>query len=433
MSAATQVRLPPPELPVILTVAREKELSRLVAAYAITGMLFMLVPGTFLGAMNLIGISQGNAASFTAAWMQAHGHAQIFGWIGSFIIGIGFYSIPRATSAGKFAVSRGWLCWALWTSGVLLRWSSGLEGIPWRFTLPVGSALELIAFGIFFWTISGHKPSSPAKKLDPWIYVVIVGTLGFAALLVLNLVFSIALATSGYSAAIPPIANSRMLTLATWGFLVPFVWGFSARWVPTFLGLRDVNTRMLMMASGTLVAGVLLHAIGQVELAMVALLIAAALAAVALQVFTHSERSPKIIGVHPSFPAFVRIAYVWMLISAVLSLLAAFIDKHHGWWGASRHAITVGFISTMVFAIGQRVLPAFAGMKLLFSSKLMFASLMLLQIGCALRVSGQVLSYEAIAQLGWKVLPVSAVLEMSAVTLFAVNMLLTLNSKVAST
>ena len=29
------------------------------------------------------------------AWLQAHGHAQVFGWIGSFIFGIGFYSIPK--------------------------------------------------------------------------------------------------------------------------------------------------------------------------------------------------------------------------------------------------------------------------------------------------------------------------------------------------
>ena len=29
-----------------------------------------------------------------AAWMEGHGHAQMFGWIGSFILGIGFYSQP---------------------------------------------------------------------------------------------------------------------------------------------------------------------------------------------------------------------------------------------------------------------------------------------------------------------------------------------------
>jgi hypothetical protein len=43
--------------------------------------------------------------------------------------------------------------------------------------------------------------------------------------------------------------------------------------------------------------------------------------------------------------------------------------------GGSRHALTVGFLVTMVVAIGQSVLPAFSGMRLLFSKKLMFPSL----------------------------------------------------------
>jgi hypothetical protein len=33
----------------------------------------------------------------------------------------------------------------------------------------------------------------------------------------------------------------------------------------------------------------------------------------------------------------------------------------NGCVGASRHALTVGFVATMVFAVGKPVLPAFAG------------------------------------------------------------------------
>jgi uncharacterized protein involved in response to NO len=427
MGAPVQTSFVTADLPVILTVAREKKLSRLVAAYAVTGLLFMLVPGTLLGAVNLIGISQGQAASYTAAWMQAHGHAQIFGWIGTFILGIGFYSIPRATQAGRFAVARGWWCWALWTAGVLLRWSAGLPGDHWRIALPLGSLLEVAAFGIFFATISGHKPST-GKKLDPWIYVVIAGTLGFAAMLLCNLIFALNLALYGHSAATPPITNSRLLTLATWGFLVPFVWGFSARWLPVFLGLRAVSERWLLIAVGINTVGVLAHALGWTEVSMTLLLLGAVVATGALQVFRRSERPAKTMGVHRSFPGFVRLAYGWLAIAAVLAVVAAIFDRQHGWWGASRHALTVGFISTMVFAIGQRVLPAFAGMKLLFSKKLMFASLALLAIGCALRVTGQVLAYEGFASIGWKMLPVSAAAEMTAVTVFAANMIATFAS-----
>ena len=78
-----------------ITRAREKALSRLLMAYISAGLAFMLLPGTFLGVWNLISIADRHAAdSVPPAWIQAHGHAQIFGWIGSFILGIGFYSIP---------------------------------------------------------------------------------------------------------------------------------------------------------------------------------------------------------------------------------------------------------------------------------------------------------------------------------------------------
>ena len=51
------------------------------------------------------------------SWLQAHGHAQIFGWIGTFIIGIGYYSLSKMGRLMPFAVSRGWASWALWTGG----------------------------------------------------------------------------------------------------------------------------------------------------------------------------------------------------------------------------------------------------------------------------------------------------------------------------
>lgn len=98
-------RLTPTEI-VNITSAREAALSRLLMLYVITGMLFMLLPGTFLGVWNLLTISSHRAANTVPpSWIQAHGHAQIFGWIGSFILGIGFYSIPKLRRMGSFALA----------------------------------------------------------------------------------------------------------------------------------------------------------------------------------------------------------------------------------------------------------------------------------------------------------------------------------------
>jgi hypothetical protein len=174
------------------------------------------------------------------------------------------------------------------------------------------------------------------------------------------------------------------------------------------------------------VCGLAAALLGRLQIATLLLLIASILATVSLRVFDRPRKPAKTLGVSAWFPAFVRSAYVWLLIAAGLGVYAALGDTHGGIWGASRHALTVGFLSTMVFAIGQRVLPAFCGMRLLYSKGLMWASLAILNLGCLLRVASEVPAYEANLRAAWGILPVSAVTELTAVTLFALNLGITL-------
>ena len=48
------------------------------------------------------------------------GKAQVFGWVGSFILGIGFYSLTKMQST-SVSGAQGWAAWSLWTAGVALR------------------------------------------------------------------------------------------------------------------------------------------------------------------------------------------------------------------------------------------------------------------------------------------------------------------------
>jgi uncharacterized protein involved in response to NO len=154
-------------------------------------------------------------------------------------------------------------------------------------------------------------------------------------------------------------------------------------------------------------------------------LITACMAPLALRLFEKTAAAPKLKDVHPSYPYFIRSAYIWAIVAAALGVWASFGDPSGGLGGASRHALTVGFVAMMIFGVGQRVLPAFGGMRILFSKRLMFCSMMLLTIGCALRVSSEALAYPGYWAAAWKILPVSAVIELTAVTIFALNLLLT--------
>ena len=414
-----------------ITRAREASLSRLLMLYITTGLTFMLLPGTFLGVWNLLAISSHHAAnSVSAGWIQAHGHAQIFGWIGTFILGIGFYSIPKLRRMNPFALRAAWVCWALWTSGVSLRWLTGVYRWQWRVALPVSAALEIIAFVIFFHSVSGHRTQDSRKqKLEEWVLVVIVGAVGLLLTLLVNLGASLFLAYRGSSPDLPTQFDHRFLVLETWGFLVPFVWGFSAKWLPVFLGLRPVRGRVLLLAVALNSAGVLAAMTGWMRSAVFLLLGGIIVAVVALRFLERPQQSAKVKGVHSSFPIFVRLAYAWAVVAAALGIRAALVEDSLGIWGASRHALTVGFLATMVFSVGQRILPAFSGMRLLFSTKLMFLSLLLLGAGCLLRVSSEILAYQHFAGWAWSGLPASAVMELTAVTLLAVNLLCTFMSR----
>ena len=82
-------------------VARERQKSLMLRAWILSGLFFMVLPGTLLGFSNLMAISTNHGlGSLPAAWIEGHGYAQMFGWIGSFILGIRFYSQPaRGRSA----------------------------------------------------------------------------------------------------------------------------------------------------------------------------------------------------------------------------------------------------------------------------------------------------------------------------------------------
>jgi len=415
---------------------RERKLQALATAYIVTGLFFLLLPGTFLGVWNLVSISNRQALDQLApAWLQAHGHAQIFGWIGSFILGIGFYSLSKMGGRADFAISSGWLCLALWTLGLLLRWSSIITQWHWRILLPLGSMLELWAFLIFFRMVSRHRPprnpGDRKRKPEAWMRMVIASTIGFLLTLIANVALTSIVALRAEGPALPHEVDQKILVLATWGFLVPAVWGFNARWLPVFLGLEVPRARGLFTALGLAWAVVIAAVAGYLAISVAMMPIAAAVAIEALHVWEPSIHPPKTEGIHPAFTVFVRGAYAWLAIASVLSVCAYTSDRHGGIWGASRHALTVGFLSTMVLAIGQRILPAFCGMKVLFSKRLMLSSLLLLNIGCAIRVAAEIPAYEGLIHHAWYCLPVSGVIELAGVTLFAVNLLVTFSQPAA--
>ncbi len=410
-------------------VARERLKSLMLRAWILAGIFFMALPGTLLGFSNLMAISTHHGlASLPTAWTQGHGHAQVFGWIGSFILGIGFYSQP---SHRRSVVRIPLACYVLWTSGVAMRWTASIYGWHWRLVFPISAGFELIAVLLFIAAASQHKlpertPSERAKpRMELWMVSVLMGTSGLAVLVIFNFVECVHLAANGTLLAFPHALDQKYLVLLAWGFLVPVVWGFSARWLPTFLAIAQPSKRVFLTALILDLLGVLSGVSGWTIAATILLTSGSVAIGLALHLTQHPHGVAKVQGIHPSFPSFIRLAYAWLVIASLMGIWAAFADQHGGISGASRHALTVGFAATMVFAIGPRILPHFAGVYSIFSKRLMFMSLMLLQTGCTLRVLSEPLAYEGLLPFAWKTLPISGMLELSGVLVFAINIALT--------
>jgi uncharacterized protein involved in response to NO len=410
-------------------IVRERHKSLMLRAWIAAGLFFMALPGTLLGFSNLMAISAHHGlGTLPAAWMEGHGHAQMFGWIGSFILGIGFYSQP---ASGRSVLRLPLSCFVLWTSGVGLRWFANIYGWHWRTFLPVSAGFELVAVLLFLSAASHHKlpASANGNKVKPpmelWMVSVLIGTAGLASAVIFNFVECVRLGMEGGLRSFPHSLDQKYLVLLGWGFVVPVVWGFSARWLPAFLATSKPNVHWFRAALCLVVAGVLFGVAGCPKPATILFTMSAAAIGLALHFAERPLGRAKTQGIHPSFPVFARLPYLWLLVAASMSVWAAFADVHGGIWGASRHALTVGFAATMVFAIGPRILPHFAGIQNIFSKRLMLFSLLFLQTGCLLRVSSEPLAYEGLVSSAWKVLPVSGILELSGVLLFATNLALT--------
>jgi hypothetical protein len=133
---------------------------------------------------------------------------------------------------------------------------------------------------------------------------------------------------------------------------------------------------------------------------------------------------------------FVRAAYAWLLISlamlvalpfyqfGLLSRLApasaaARIGFSHAYYGAVRHAITVGFISLMIVGVASKVVPTLNGLDM---SRLpgLWLPFCLINVGCAWRVIGQ--SLTDFASLSFAPTGVSGVLEVTGLAVWGIHL-----------
>ncbi len=410
-------------VPILNDPRHERTAARLLGLFIAAGLWFVVLPGTFLGVWNLMSIVSNRAPGAPeASWIQAHGQAQLFGWVGSFILGISIYLLPKIRQRGPVEANVGYTIWTLWTVGVFWHWWAVVTREAWRSGLVGSAAVLLLAYLLVMSALVWQPRKTEPRPVDLGSRFGMVGFSGLGVVLLANLYYSIQAAFWGSSPTYPEAGDRALVLLAVWVFVIPVALSYSTRFVHRYLLLPPLNVKAAPFIAPLFLAvaiAALAHRFAVVDV----LAWGVALFAVwVMQVFRHSSRTPRLQGVSPYTPLFMRICFAWLPAGATLALLSVIFPLRVGFGGASRHAITVGFVAGLIFTVGPRLLPAFLNSRQLFSTRLMTASLLSLNIGCVLRVICESVAYSSTHDLAWRLLPVSAWIEFAAVLLFALNM-----------
>lgn len=386
------------------------QITDLYKPFLYASLIIVLTSGAALGAVNLLHMaSRGAAVTLWPALTQVHAHLQIVGWVGLFIMGVAYTVVPRLKGmtfpAPKLAVAS----LVVTLAGILLRAASQ----PWppnvstAASMAVSGVLVLAGASMFAGIILHTLRTSklPAEGFERYIRSGVIWMWVGAASNLALLVVAVRQGTN----VVPEALQTAYFTSQLWGFMGLMILAIGQRVHPDFLGLKAPSARALSSLfwpiNGSLVLLVVAEALqafphgralDYVYLAG-ALGLAGSLIAflLAMNIFHRPAQDLRSMGVDASHVKFMKTAYGWLLVSALMLLGLSTYQAASGqpfpyfWTGALRHALAVGFVSTMIVGQASRIVPVFAGNKL-YSVSLLTPIFWLLTIGTAMRVGGQI-------------------------------------------
>ncbi len=406
------------------------------------GIAIVLSAGALWGAILLLRIGLSGAfEAISIHDVNAHGHAQIFGWIGLFVMGFAYQAFPRFLHTElpkpRLAIASFWLM----VAGIAIRVATEpfAPGAPLLVGIGLfAGAMELAAVGIFASLILATAKKS-GKKIEPYLGYAIAAIVFFVLQALGDVALFAATATAASADALGTIVSRYQPALRDvqiHGFALLMVLGVSQRFFPGMYGHPAVKRKTALFLLPILVGAVLVEVIAGIALRTggggfgsppgvlfwgAGLVLAAAASVLVLKLDVlrsgpERDRSTK----------YYRAAYGWLLLSLLLlvamPLYLGAVDRpsSHAYAGAVRHAITVGFLSLMILGVASKVVPTLCGVD---SRKLdpLVAPFLLVNMGCAMRVGFQVMT-DFRPEFAFPVAGVSGLLEVGGIGLWGIGL-----------
>jgi hypothetical protein len=378
--------------------------------YFIGGILLTLTAGATWGAWMLWTVAlTGTFRGLPVHSVNAHGEAQIFGWIGLFIMGFAYQAFPRIWQTTLAAPRLASCAFAAIVAGLIARtlgtWAAG----AWDFALPVaiaGAALEVVAVLLFTGQILATFAMSGAR-LEPYVGYLMGALAWFVAASLMGLWHT----WNTMSAQSPDelvwyvaTYQAPLRDLQVHGLALFMILGVALRMMPTLFDLPRVPDRRAWWALDLLITAVA----GEVVLFLLyrwthnhtfatCLFLPRAMLAAGAAMVVLPWRPWRPFPVRDRSAKFVRAAFAWLAVSlAMLLLLPAHraisgLPFSHAYYGAIRHAITVGFVSLMIMGMAAKIVPMLNGVDPRALSRL-WGPFLLVNAGCFLRIVLQALT-----------------------------------------
>ncbi len=340
---------------------------------------------------------------------NAHGHAQIMGWVGLFVMGFAYQAFPRTWQTDPPSARLAIAVLGAMIVGIVARGTAMMAAAnAWATPLhTAGATLETVAVAVFVAQLAAAFRRS-GQPISPSIAFIFAGL----AFMLIQTVFG-----SWHVAALiaAPDRERLLEQIATYqaplrdvqihGMALFMILGVGLRMFPAIFGLAETPARRGWAAFGLLLAAV----VGEVALflayrytgrhALAAALLLPWLTlpiGVGLIVWPwRLWRAPTPTAAGQRSAKFVRAAFAWlfvsfaMLLAMPVYLVAADTAFSHAYHGAVRHAITVGFISMMIVGVASTVVPRLRGVASV-NLPALWLPFVLLNVGCMLRVTTQI-------------------------------------------
>jgi NnrS protein/Domain of Unknown function (DUF542) len=401
---------------------QDLESEQLYKQFVFAALWVALTAGFGLGLVNLLRIASAHSYyAISGTLKQIHGHAQIFGWTGLFIMGVAFHAVPRMKMQPLRPVRAAKACLWLMLAGLIAR----TLGQPFAAgpVILASGVLELSAIAMFVWLI-GRAVVRSDQKREPYEKFIWACMLWLLVLGVWNFGIVLQMARQG-TVGVPALQDALWIHVAFFGFIANMIFGFSLRVLPHFLGLRETKTWAANLAF-VLWNGAILLRYPIESLAWKASILEALAIGFfvwSLGIFARRRTQIEIKGVDNMFAWFVNLGYAWLLMVALVPFHADVFRLS----ASGRHTMAVGFITPLILGVAYRVLPIFNGVNL-WSNRLMRLSFWTLAAGTTLSFA---MAFNKVFESAWSYAWSGAAggLVFAAVAMFAVNITLTLRTR----